>query len=80
MGLGMSVQHDVLALRPEPTRGRGAAWSAQDVAREIFNNCVTVDWVKRNFKAGRDRLGHRTVIWWENDARRWKDTHALGAA
>jgi hypothetical protein len=66
-----------LALHVAAPAGRGAAWTAEDVARKIFSNRVTARWVKDNFKAGRDRIGHRTVIWWENDARRWRDTHPL---
>lgn len=74
----MAERHTVLALQRAAPAGRGAAWTAADVAREIFNNRVSAAWVKRNFKAGRDRIGWRTVIWWEHEARRWKDTHPLG--
>lgn len=56
---------------------RGRALTAEQVADEIFSGAVTARWVRRYFRPGRDRIGHRTVIWWENEARRWKETHAL---
>lgn len=73
-------QAQVLPLRPQPSNGRGAAWSAEDVAREIFNGKVSARWVKDNFKPGRDKIGYRTVIWWENEVRRWRDQHPLTGA
>lgn len=57
--------------------GRGRALTADQVAAEIFGGAVTARWVKRYFRAGRDRIGHRTVVWWEGPARAWRDTHPL---
>lgn len=59
--------------------GRGRALTAEQVAAEIFGGAVTPAWVKRYFRHGRDRIGHRTVIWWEVPARAWRDTHPLEA-
>lgn len=60
--------------------GRGRALTADQVAAEIFAGAVTAAWVKRYFRPGRDKIGHRTVVWWEVPAKAWRDTHPLGDA
>lgn len=65
---------------PPPPADRGRALTAEDVAREIFNGAVTAKWVRRYFKPGRDKLGWRTVIWWEAEVRAWKNQHRLEVA
>lgn len=57
--------------------GRGRALTADQVAAEIFSGAVTPQWVRRYFKPGRDKIGWRTVVWWEVPARQWRDTHPL---
>jgi hypothetical protein len=59
---------------------RGRALTAEQVAEEIFSGTVTARWVLRYFKPGRDRIGWRTVVWWEVEVLRWRDTHQLGGA
>lgn len=59
---------------------RGRALTAEQVAEEIFSGAVTAQWVKRYFRPGRDKIGHRTVIWWEVPAKAWRDTHPLETA
>jgi hypothetical protein len=56
--------------RPGPTTGRHGEsvrlMSAEQVAKELFGNTVTADWVKRNLcgpHSGRIKLGHKTVRW-----------------
>lgn len=60
-----------------PVAARGRALTAEQVAAEIFAGAVSPAWVKRYFRPGRDRIGHRTVVWWEVPARTWRDTHPL---
>jgi len=59
----------VLALHPPPDRGR--LLSADQVARALFSGSVTARWVRRTLRAGRVRLGHRTVVWQEGDVLAW---------
>jgi len=66
-------------VRPAPA-GRGRALTAEQVVDEIFSGTVTVRWVKRYFRPGRDKIGHRTVIWWEVPAKQWRDSHPLETA
>lgn len=61
----------------QPPAGRGRALTAEQVAAEIFAGAVTAAWVKRYFRPGRDKIGHRTVIFWEAEVLRWRDSHKL---
>ena len=45
--------------------------TAKEIVAECFNNTVSVSWVKRHLKAGRVRLGHSTVRWYESPVRAW---------
>jgi hypothetical protein len=56
---------------PQPPPNVGRLLDAGEVATEIFNGKVTPAWVKANLKAGRTKLGHRTVVWAEYPARAW---------
>lgn len=58
--------------------GRGRALTAEQVADEIFAGAVTPQWVRRYFRPGRDRIGHRTIVFWEAEVLRWRDSHKLG--
>lgn len=56
---------------PQPPPNVGRLLDAEEVAREIFNSKVSPAWVKANLKAGRTKLGHRTVVWAEYPVRAW---------
>lgn len=45
--------------------------NAEEVAAELFDGQVTPRWVKTNVQAGRVRLGHSTVRWYEKPVRAW---------
>ena len=50
---------------PEAPPHIGRLMTANEVAEEIFHGHVTARWVKETLKAGRARLGCRTVFWEE---------------
>ena len=50
---------------------QGRLLDAEQVAQEIFDGQVSETWVKRQISAGRIKLGHRTVRWYENLVRDW---------
>ena len=56
---------------PDPPTNVGRLLDAEEIAKEIFNGKVSADWVKAKLKAGRVRLGHRTVVWAEYPVRAW---------
>ena len=56
---------------PKPPPNVGRLLDAEEIAREIFNGKVKPQWVKDNLKAGRTKLGHRTVVWAEYPVQRW---------
>ena len=56
---------------PHPPPNVGRLLDAGEVAREIFNSKVSPAWVRTKLKAGRTKLGHRTVVWAENPVRAW---------
>lgn len=56
---------------PQPPPNVGRLLDAEEIAREIFNGKVTPAWVKTSLKAGRTKLGHRTVVWAEYPVQRW---------
>ena len=65
-------------LSPAPDRGR--LLDAREIAREIFRETVSPDWVKRNVAPDRKlRLGHSTVRWWENDVLTWINQRGTAA-
>ncbi len=56
---------------PKPPPNVGRLLDAEEIAREIFNGKVSPGWVKTKLKAGRTKLGHRTVVWAEYPVQRW---------
>ena len=56
---------------PEPPPDYGRMLTAAEVAAECFNGSVNVTWVKKCLQAGRVRLGHSTVRWYEKPVRAW---------
>ena len=56
---------------PQPPPNVGRLLDAGEVAREIFNGKVSPEWVRTRLKAGRTKLGHRTVVWAEYHVQRW---------
>ena len=56
---------------PEPPPDLGRLMTAEEVVADCFNGTVSVSWVKRHLKAGRVRLGHSTVRWYEIPVRAW---------
>jgi hypothetical protein len=60
-----------VALVPQAPPDRGRLLDADQVAVEVFSGQVTPHWVKRNLRAGRVKIGARTVRWWEHEARGW---------
>ena len=65
--LKMEPREDV----PEPPPDLGRLMTAEEVVAECFNGTVSVSWVKKHLKAGRVRLGHSTVRWYEKPVRAW---------
>jgi len=63
---------------PPPDRGR--LMTAEQVAADLLHGTVSESWVRRNVEAGRVRLGHSTVRWFENDVRVWLESQREGAA
>ena len=61
----------VIHLIPEPPPNVGRLLDAGEVATEIFNGKVSAEWVRTKLKAGRTKLGHRTVVWAEYRVRAW---------
>ncbi len=66
---GIPVGDRGTPLAPPPDRGR--LLTAEEVAADIFRGQVTRQWVLRNVKAGKVRIGHVKRGWWEYDVRRW---------
>ena len=56
---------------PEPPPDYGRLLTAAEIAAECFNGSVSVAWVKKHLRAGRVRLGHSTVRWYEQPVRAW---------
>ncbi len=56
---------------PEPPTDLGRLMTAEEIVAECFNGTVRVSWVKKHLKAGRVRLGHSTVRWYEKPVREW---------
>ena len=56
---------------PQPPPNVGRLLDAEEVAKEIFNGKVSAEWVRTRLKAGRTKLGHRTVVWAEYPVQRW---------
>ena len=56
---------------PQPPPNVGRLLDAGEVAKEIFNGKVSAEWVRTRLKAGRTKLGHRTVVWAEYPVQRW---------
>jgi len=40
--------------------------TAQEIAAEIFRGHRSAEWVRRNLP-NKKRMGHSTVMWWENE-------------
>lgn len=57
----------VFPLRAPADRGR--LLTAAQVAAEVFSGNVSPRWVREHVTAGRQKLGHRTVLWHENEVR-----------
>jgi hypothetical protein len=71
-----------LAIRrgqPEPPPDRGRLLDAEEIAREIFYGKVSARWVRRHVTAGKVKLGHVTVMWWEIPVRDWLATRTVEA-
>ncbi len=66
--LKMAPREDTV---PEPPPDLGRLMTAEEVVAKCFNDTVTVSWVKKHLKAGRVRLGHSTVRWYEKPVRAW---------
>ena len=56
---------------PQPPPNVGRLLDAGEVAKEIFNGKVSAEWVRTRLKAGRTKLGHRSVVWAEYPVQRW---------
>ena len=56
---------------PEPPPDYGRLLTAQEVVAECFDGSVSTSWVKKHLHAGRVRLGHSTVRWYEKPVREW---------
>jgi hypothetical protein len=56
---------------PKPPPDYGRLMNAEEVAAELFDGAVSVSWVKKHLQAGRVRLGHSTVRWYEKPVREW---------
>ena len=73
----------VLPFRPtpsDPPPDLGRAYTAEDVAREVYCGTVTARWVRRNVTWGRDQLSHKKVVWWEHPLLAGIAKHVNGGA
>ena len=64
------MSRPALKLELQPVN-RGRLMDAAQVAADIFSGSVSAQWVIRHVQAGRVKLGHCTVRFWEHPVRAW---------